>query len=114
VTRSTDLTIYKYHPTYLLIAYAISIASSLICVLLGLRAVWLNGVCHGSSFSSIMSTTRNKHLDDVTSLYSLGAVPTPRKVGQVGLRFGELKGEKRAGFGVGDEVVKLVRGKTFY
>lgn len=60
-----------------------------------------------------MSTTRNKHLDDVTMGYSLGAAPTPREVGRVGLRFGDLKHEKRTGFGVGDEVVGLVRGTTF-
>jgi hypothetical protein len=85
--------------------------------------VWLNGICHDTSFSSIMSTTRNKFLDELTLGYSLGAAPTPRAVSKVRLRFGELKDSEilagveerpRAAFGVEGDTLLLKKGQLIY
>ncbi|EMD96538.1 hypothetical protein COCC4DRAFT_150320 [Bipolaris maydis ATCC 48331] len=96
--------------------YAIAIACSAFGVLLGSRALWLNGTSHETSFSSIMSTTRNQYLDKLTLGYSLGAAPTPRAVRKIELRFGELRGgvearaRSRAAFGLDADVVELRKG----
>jgi hypothetical protein len=102
-----------------LLTYGIAIAFSTMAVLFGLRAIWLNGICHETSFSSIMSTTRNKYLDALTLGYSLGSAPTPNTVSQVRLRFGELRNggpedRSRAAFGLEEEIVLLRKGQEIY
>ncbi|KAF2831478.1 hypothetical protein CC86DRAFT_452521 [Ophiobolus disseminans] len=118
VTQSTSYTIYEYRPRNLIMTYSIAIAFSAFGVLLGLRAVWLNGICHETSFSSIMSTTRNQVLDDLTLGYSLGSAPTPHAVTTIKLRFGVLRdGEQersRAAFGLEEETVPLRKGQVVY
>lgn len=99
--------------------HAIAIACSAFGVLLGLRALWLNGICHETSFSSIMSTTRNKYLDDLTLGYSLGSAPTPNAVKKIELRFGELldvgsREKSRAAFGLETDVVSLRKGRVIH
>ncbi|XP_014560764.1 hypothetical protein COCVIDRAFT_23142 [Bipolaris victoriae FI3] len=119
VTHSTFTTIYEYRSRNLIMTYAIAIACSAFGVLLGLRALWLNGICHETSFSSIMSTTRNKYLDDLTLGYSLGSAPTPHAVKKIELRFGELldvgsREKSRAAFGLETDVVSLRKGRVIY
>ncbi|KAJ5060383.1 hypothetical protein PSV09DRAFT_2256530 [Bipolaris maydis] len=116
VTHSTCDTIYEHRSRNLVMTYAIAIACSAFGVLLGSRALWLNGTSHETSFSSIMSTTRNQYLDKLTLGYSLGAAPTPRAVRKIELRFGELRGgvearaRSRAAFGLDADVVELRKG----
>ncbi|OAL53864.1 hypothetical protein IQ07DRAFT_667990 [Pyrenochaeta sp. DS3sAY3a] len=119
VSQATPITVYAYQPRNLWLAYGIAIAFSFAGVALGLRALWLNGVAHDNSFSSIMATTRNAFLDEITLGRSLGAAPTPREIAEVRLRFGEVGGrggEKvgRAGFGVEGEVRGLEKGQVIY
>ncbi|KAH7076758.1 hypothetical protein BKA63DRAFT_565135 [Paraphoma chrysanthemicola] len=121
VTQSLSYTVYEYHPRNLLMTYGIAILFSAFGVALGLRAVWLNGTCHDTSFSSIMCTTRNHYLDDITLGYSLGAAPTPHAVSKVKLRFGELRdvagddgGKSRAAFGLDEDIVPLRKGQVVY
>jgi hypothetical protein len=79
-----------------------------------------SGVLHDSSFSSIMSTTRNNFLDDLTLSHSLGASPTSRKISKVKLKFGELRDDKgiesnpRAAFGLEESTLSLKKGKMIY
>lgn len=99
--------------------YGIAIAFSALGVLLGLRALWLNGICHETSFSSIMSTTRNKYLDELILGYSLGSAPTPRALKDVKLRFGELRDggiddKTRAAFGLEGDTVPLRKRQMIY
>jgi hypothetical protein len=103
--------------------YSIAVAFSVVGVLLGLRAIWLNGVCHDTSFSSIVSTTRNTFLDELTLGNSLGAVPIPDAMKGVKLRFGESTGPSlsvdgssvtRAAFGAEDSMVTLRKGQVVY
>lgn len=119
VTQSTFYTVYEYRPRNLWLAYGIAIAFSLAGVILGLRALWINGVSHDNSFSSIMATTRNSFLDELTLGYSLGATPMPRDILATKLKFGELKDgpEKtraRAGFGLESSATPLLKGQIIY
>lgn len=116
VTQTTFLTVYEYRPRNLWLAYGIAIAFSLAGVLLGLHALWTNGVAHDNSFSSIVATTRNGFLDDLSRGYSLGAAPVPRSIAETRLVFGELGGEKglRAGFGLEGETRALLRGQVIH
>jgi hypothetical protein len=63
VAHYTQETVYDYRPYNLWLSYGIAIALSFVAVLLGLYALWLNGVSHDNSFSSIMASTRNIYLD---------------------------------------------------
>jgi hypothetical protein len=90
VTQSTFHNIYEYHPRNLWLAYGIAMACFLARFLLSLRALYINGVAHNTSFFSVMATTRNSTLDEFTMGYSLGASSVPEAIQMTGLRFGEL------------------------
>jgi hypothetical protein len=111
--------LYEYRPYNLWLAYGIAITLSFVAVLLGLHALWLNGVSHDNSFSSIMAVTRNGFLDELTLGHSLGATPMSKEVLRTKLKFGELsegveKGKPRAGFGVEEAVQPLQKGQLVY
>jgi hypothetical protein len=109
VVHNTIETVYGYRPYNLSLSYGIAIALSFISVLLGLYALWLNGVSHDNSFSSIMASTRNTYLDELTLGHSLGATPMSKEILRTRLRFGELgegmeKMRPRAGFGTEEAI----------
>jgi hypothetical protein len=109
VIHNTSRTVYEYRPYNLWLVYGITIALSFIAVLLGLHALWLNGFSHDNSFSSIMASTRNGYLDELTLGHSLGTTPMSKEILRTRLRFGELgegmeKGRPRAGFGTVDTI----------
>jgi hypothetical protein len=119
VTQATFYTVYEYRARNLIMTYGIAIAFSAFGVLLGLRALWLNGICHETSFSSIMTTTRNRYLDEMTLGYSLGSAPTPWQVQRLALRFGGVKDggsedRTRAAFGLEGDTVPLRKGQMIY
>ena len=119
VTQLTFLSVYEYRPRNLWLAYGIAVAFSFAGVLLGLRALWINGVSHDNSFSSIMATTRSRFLDELTLGHSLGAAPIPNEIARTKLRFGEVRddGEKmrsRAGFGLEELTQPLRKGQVVY
>lgn len=114
--------VYEYTPRNLWVAYGTAIACSFAAVLLGLRALWVNGVCHDNSFSAVMAATRSRYLDRLTWGHSLGATPMDEKILKARLRFGVLepedevaaKGMNRAGFGTEDSVTTLKKGQVVY
>ncbi|KAJ6198750.1 hypothetical protein J3E72DRAFT_414986 [Bipolaris maydis] len=118
----TFYNMYEYTPRNLWIAYGAAIVCSFAAVLLGLRALWLNGVCHDNSFSAVMAATRSRYLDRLTRGHSLGATPMGEKILRARLRFGVLepedvvaaKGMYRAGFGTEDSVTTLKKGQAVY
>jgi hypothetical protein len=119
VTHTTYPNVYEYRPYNLWLAYGIAVASSFIAVLLGLYALWLNGVSHDNSFSSIMASTRNGFLDELTLGHSLGATPMSKVILGTKLRFGELskgmeKDRPRASFGVEEAIQPLEKGQLIY
>ena len=75
VSHWTSNTVYEYRPYNLWLAYGIAIASSFFAVVLGLYALWRNGVSHDNSFSAIMAVTQNDFLNELTLGHSLGATP---------------------------------------
>ncbi|EUC40326.1 hypothetical protein COCMIDRAFT_9778 [Bipolaris oryzae ATCC 44560] len=113
---------YEYSPRNLWVAYGAAIVCSFAAVLLGLRALWVNGVCHDNSFSAVVAATRSRYLDRLTRGHSLGATPMGEKILRAKLRFGVLepedevaaKGMCRAGFGTEDSVMTLKKGQTVY
>lgn len=56
-----DTNIYAYSESNLGLAYGVTIIN----VIIGMRALKIHGVSHGSSFSSIMCSTRSPTLDDL-------------------------------------------------
>lgn len=90
------------------------------CVLVGLRAYIVNGVSCNTSFSGIVSTTRNPTLDALTKGHSMGAQPLSKELSKVELIFGVLRDPNdlidvpRLGFGLPHEVKPLRKGGVYY
>ena len=81
---------YMYLAHNLVLAYGIAIFVSLLSVVVGLRALQVNGVSHDTSFYTIMATTRNIKLDDLLKGESLGASPIPGSIAKKKLQFGVI------------------------
>lgn len=121
VNVAVNTNIYAYNAANLALAYGLAIAATIVSVIIGLRALMVNGVSHGTSFSSIMCSTRNKTLDNLTMGFSLAAEPLGKEVLDTDLKFGLLSESKedhgrirRVGFGVTDEVDTLKKGESCY
>jgi hypothetical protein len=121
VNVAVSANFYAYNAVNLLAAYAVAIVASLLCVCVGLRALVVNGVSHGTSFSSIMCSTRNKTLDELTKGYSLAALPLDKSIKNTELKFGLFKETgndqgivKRVGFGLVSEVEPLEKRTSCY
>jgi hypothetical protein len=72
------------------------------------------GVAHSTSFSALITTTRNSKLDSLLRGHYLGALPLDKKVLKAKLRFGELNegdsnwlGKAHLGFGFAENVTGL-------
>ncbi|RFU25352.1 hypothetical protein B7463_g10981, partial [Scytalidium lignicola] len=116
VTVNTN--IYVYNVINLALAYGVAVGVTIVSVIIGLRALIVNGVSHGTSFSAIMCSTRNKTLDSLVVGYSLATEPLGKEVLDTDLKFG-LLGEdyrviRRVGFGVTSEVNTLRKGANCY
>jgi hypothetical protein len=113
VTTTVPVNRYRYASRNLWIAYGMSIFFASLCVLLGLRALYKNGVSHNMAFSSVVATTRNHTLDRLFAGEGLGAEPMSSRTLGHKLRFGQLRADEGAdgirqmGFGMADEVVQL-------
>ncbi|KAK8157436.1 hypothetical protein IWX90DRAFT_324026 [Phyllosticta citrichinensis] len=106
---------YEYNRTDLLIAYAAAVGVALVCISVGASAYFANGYSASTSFSSIISTTRNADLDRLVQGACLGAQPLPRRMGDMKLRFGVLRSDDsvpHAAFGLQEDVAKLRKGDT--
>ena len=79
-----------YEPRTLLIAYGVSVLFALVCILMGVHALLLNGASYTNSFSTIVRVTRDPALSrlivDEGGLQ--GAEPVPKHVRRVVLRLG--------------------------
>jgi hypothetical protein len=103
------------------LADVLAITVTLLSLMVGLRALVINGVSHRTSFSSIMCSTRSETLDSLTLGPFLAAEPLAKEVLNVRLKFGLLRASKedpglirRAVFGMTDEVDNLVTGVNSY
>jgi hypothetical protein len=78
------------------------------------------GVTHSTSFSALITTTRNSKLDSLSKGHSLGALPLDKKVWTARLKFGELNegdnnwlGERHLGFGFVENVTRLKKNRKY-
>ncbi|KAL2861718.1 hypothetical protein BJX68DRAFT_223128 [Aspergillus pseudodeflectus] len=109
---------YFYGATGLLTAYMSAVAVSIVCVIIGLVALRRNGVAQGTSFSSVLMTTRNPELDRLAVGQCLGTEPLKDEIGKVRLQFGEIEGaelrRRHAAFGTKESVTALSKGEDYY
>lgn len=118
VTAYTAANFYTYNWRNLVMAYTIAVAAALLCVGIGIQSLLTNGYSAGSSFSSILLTTRNPDLDSLAQGHCLGAKPIPKDIGKTVLRFGVLDSQPydkdvggHAAFGLWDDVRMLEKGE---
>ncbi|KAJ7440809.1 hypothetical protein B0H11DRAFT_2098359 [Mycena galericulata] len=62
-----DVNVFMYQPHALWAGYGTAVGVTLLCMMVGLHALWRNGGGGGKGFSLIMATTRNPALDGVTN-----------------------------------------------
>ncbi|KAJ9611276.1 hypothetical protein H2200_004459 [Cladophialophora chaetospira] len=87
-TTTTTLNEYAYRPRDLYIAYGSALLCTLICVLLGCRALWKTGLSYSNNFSTIMRTTRRNEVNTLVHVSdSMGADPLAKHVAKATLRF---------------------------
>jgi hypothetical protein len=113
---TTTRLVYAYTRMALVLSYSIAVAATLFCLVIGLVALWRNGIASDVSFSRVLVTTRNPTLDNISRGSCLGGDPYPRHLRKTKLKFGELWSSRdddarvlvaHAGFGTEREVVQL-------
>ena len=117
VNHFKSINIYQYDSHNLIISYSIALFLTLLIICLGFYSLHSNGVAHSTSFSALITTTRNPRLDTLSRGHSLGALPLDKRVLGAKLRFGELNegggdwgaGETHLGFGFAENVGMLRR-----
>ncbi|KAF2138914.1 uncharacterized protein K452DRAFT_275818 [Aplosporella prunicola CBS 121167] len=105
---------WSYNPLDLLISYVVGVVVALVAIIVGFWALFLNGYSAGSSFSTILLTTRNPNLDDIAAGQCLGSQPLDRNFQKMKLQFGIVgrkDGVDHAAFGIRGTVNKLRKGQ---
>jgi hypothetical protein len=90
----TNVELYEYDMTNLLVSYAAVLLVTLIAMCVGIYSLLENGVYHDTTFSTFMATTRNIDLDTMSDGTCLGDV---KKIEQRKLMFGMLINDRRTG-----------------
>lgn len=117
VTVTAARNLYSYDKTTLLATYAASILVVLLWIGIGGIALWSNGTVSSTSFSTILLTTRNTHLDNLARGYSLGSNALPDEIADVRLKFGRVDNERlaeQAAFGIEGTVTTLQKGDVVF
>ncbi|KAF3401870.1 hypothetical protein F1880_009736 [Penicillium rolfsii] len=121
VRVSSPQNFYNYDSRNLLLAYAIALGVSVGCVIVGLLALFENGVSQSTAFSSVLVTTRNPELDQLAVGHCLGRDPIGKEIGEARLQFGEMVGVgaggreyRHAAFGMKWSVTALSKGRKYY
>ncbi|KAJ9629864.1 hypothetical protein H2203_002246 [Taxawa tesnikishii (nom. ined.)] len=115
VTTTTPVNRYAYASRNLFLAYGIAFFTTLVCVLTGLRALFVNEGSRDMTFSTIMTVTRNPTLDELIQEQSA------KDVSETQLRFGALQSrdeggarrKRHLGFGLPTEVMVQRKGEDF-
>ena len=92
MTIKSSINIYAYNRATLLFPYLASIVCAAFAIAIGVSAFGINGKSQSTSFSSIVSTTRNKELDDLLANDTLGEKPLKRSIAKTRLRFAPSEG----------------------
>lgn len=86
ITRSTALNEFSYEPRNLFIAYGTGFLVTSIIVAIGLICIKSISASFGKSFSTILRTTRNPHLDTIIpATETSGAEPLSKHIGKIRL-----------------------------
>ncbi|KAF4947196.1 hypothetical protein FSARC_14015 [Fusarium sarcochroum] len=121
VTQSLYSNTWEYRKKNLWISYGLAILGASFGVLVGLVAVYQNGISHDTTFCTIMATTRNETLDDLARGSSLGGDTVSKELLKTRLMFGVLRGNahygdmsenSRAAFGLSTEIAPLQKGQV--
>lgn len=81
MTVEQSRNIYVYRLLDLYVAYGASIAASIVCAAVGVSALYRNGLCYSTNFSTILRTTRRHELDDLmTPADTKGGDPLPMRI----------------------------------
>jgi hypothetical protein len=80
--------VFYYDKKALLLPYCLALLLGLLALLAGTEAIVKNGVGMNMGFLSILTTTRNKTLDDLALGACLGAQPMPERLGMKKVKFG--------------------------
>lgn len=79
VTVHNPATFYSYNWRNLVLAYAIAICVTAACLAVGLYSLVENGYSAGTSFSTILLTTRNADLDELARVFAWERARWPRR-----------------------------------
>lgn len=121
MTISESILRHHYNARTLLLSYAAALFATVIILIMGLHAMWCNGIGHSSSFSGLLSTTRNKDLDELAHGQCLGAMPLDKELAKQELMFGslleenhgEMSGVRHAAFGLEGTVTRLRKDEKY-
>ena len=81
MTVEQSRNVYVYRLLDLYVAYGASIAASIVCAAIGVSALYRNGLCYNTNFSTILRTTRRHELDDLmTPADTKGGDPLPMRI----------------------------------
>ncbi|KAL0634212.1 hypothetical protein Q9L58_006888 [Maublancomyces gigas] len=110
-------TVHDYKARRLIIVYATSASLSMLMAVVGFVALGRNGVSSSVTVSAIIRTTRNPTLDRLFGGSCLGADPIPKELGEMRLKFGEVRAEgempKEVEVGVVGHVALGIEGEVF-
>jgi hypothetical protein len=81
MVMTTYQNVFHYDKKALLLPYCLALLLGLLALLTGTEAIVKNGVGMNVGFLSILTTTRNKTLDDLALGACLGAQPMPKNLG---------------------------------
>lgn len=122
-TRYNTVNVYDFSsPLNLILPYFASLALAVPFIVLGLWALWKNGVSaiDGSFMQIVTTTTGSAVLDKAAAGGCLGGDESmPKELKDLEIRFGEIIDReepgrvKRAGFGVEGEVTSLKKGDSY-
>ncbi|OQE22468.1 hypothetical protein PENSTE_c010G08634 [Penicillium steckii] len=116
VSVNSPKNFYSYNWKNLFAAYLTALMVTFVCIIIGLFALWGNGVPENTSFSNLLRTTRNPDLDALATGHCLGSDHLPDELKKVRLRFGEIETTrpfKHASFGLEESVIDLVKGEKY-
>ncbi len=83
---------YVYEPEALIIAYAISNVISLLCVMVGVYAIYQNGASFTNNFSTIVRVTNHLDLEEsIDEKDRSGSDPLPKHLAGTVIGFGQQR-----------------------
>jgi hypothetical protein len=77
--------IFVYNPRDLWLAYGVAAAAAFICICIGGFAMWRNGACYQTTFSTFVRATKDENVLKLINPNDRGAEPLPKDLAKVRL-----------------------------